>query len=137
VAAGGGGGEEEKAGAPVVALWGTLPVQELVVAVGWQLETEVFYARVRWSLWVLGASLRLQAKATSSNLRKLGLRVRNANTQCEGSSAVFCRKSETSEFTRRLGRVSREEVFEGTKTEDAKAATCPQIIGGQQGSVLM
>jgi hypothetical protein len=33
--------------------------------------------------------------------------------------------------------VSREEVFGGTKTEDVKAATCPQIIGGQQGSVLM
>jgi hypothetical protein len=43
---------------------------------------------------------------------------------------LFYRKSEMSEvIKRRLSRASREEGFEGMKMKDAKAATCPSLIG--------
>jgi hypothetical protein len=51
---------------------------------------------------------------------------------------VFYRKFETLEIARRMpGQASKEEGFEGTNKEDVKAATCPHLIGGQQGGVLM
>jgi hypothetical protein len=49
---------------------------------------------------LLGASLHLHEKATSSNPSMLGPLVCNANAQCEGGSTVFSRKSETLEVVR-------------------------------------
>jgi hypothetical protein len=68
---------------------------------------------------LLGATLRLQVKATSSNPCTLGPRVCNASTQCEGGSAMFCRKSEMPEVARRRPmQASIKNAFGGAKTEN-------------------
>jgi hypothetical protein len=67
-----------------------------------------------------GVSLHLKAKATPSNPHELGPRVYNVNVQYEGGSAMFCRKLETLEVTRRRpGRASKEGAYGGTKMENA------------------